>query len=758
MSQRLNRRLAASRAVLLWERLWPLLVPLLGIVGIFVSLALFDILPSLPAWLHSLVLALFATAFLIALYCLVFRLKVPHRDEAARRLELASPFGSRPLQALGDQLANRDSGPVAEALWRAHQERMRTLAESLRLAPPSSSMAERDPWGLRAGVILLLVIAVSGGLHHAQDRVLRALQPAIALPRLGPDSFEVWVTPPAATGLSPILLKPDGAPLSLPVGSTVLGLLTGGWGTADLGINDETLPFTRQDNGSQRVEASLQASGSLSLRQTGQTVASWPVTVIKDAPPAIAFAQRPERDQRQRMLLSVVASDDYGLAHLRVRFHRASGDPLVVELPLARTHPRSAEVSVWRDLTAHPWAGLTVSASPEAEDQAGQTFVGEAITFSLPERPFTHPTARALVEQRRLLTENPGHAPHTGAVLGRLSLDAPTLLNDDLTVFLALQSARQTLRHPRFNLGEVQDLLWNSALRLEEGSLSSARRNFDEARRALEQALADNAPPEVLERLMGDLRQAMDRMIESLHSQGNRSTPPSDNARLITSEDLHGMIDEMRDLAQTGARDAARKMLDELAQRMENLQSTPSTTPSGEDPGQNALRDMIEQQQRLLEQSHRTAEGLEADQGKNQRSRSAREQGALRESLEALKQSLSSPLKGLEEAARAMGKAQGHLSRGTWEEAVEAQGEALLSLRQAARALAQRNQGRGRPHDPLGRSSNPLRSQDDGSTQIPDHAEIQNSRKILDEIRRRAGEWKRPDSERDYLQRLLRPF
>ena len=47
---------------------------------------------------------------------------------------------------------------------------------------------------------------------------------------------------------------------------------------------------------------------------------------------------------------------------------------------------------------------------------------------------------------------------------------------------------------------------------------------------------------------------------------------------------------------------------------------------------------------------------------------------------------------------------------------------------------------------------------DDGGTRIPDKPEIQRSRQILDELRRRAGEWSRPDAERDYLHRLLKQF
>jgi hypothetical protein len=41
---------------------------------------------------------------------------------------------------------------------------------------------------------------------------------------------------------------------------------------------------------------------------------------------------------------------------------------------------------------------------------------------------------------------------------------------------------------------------------------------------------------------------------------------------------------------------------------------------------------------------------------------------------------------------------------------------------------------------------------------IPDQADVQKSREILDELRRRSGERTRPEIERDYIDRLLKRF
>jgi hypothetical protein len=127
-------------------------------------------------------------------------------------------------------------------------------------------------------------------------------------------------------------------------------------------------------------------------------------------------------------------------------------------------------------------------------------------------------------------------------------------------------------------------------------------------------------------------------------------------------------------------------------------------------------------------------------------------------------------------AERAMRDAVDALNRGAPGQAVGPQTEALDQLQQAARSMAeqmnQMGQGPGDPdsgdpngmrprrnadRDPLGRerSSNGTA---EGDVAIPGPADIQKSREILDELRRRSGERARPEIERDYIDRLLKRF
>ena len=60
--------------------------------------------------------------------------------------------------------------------------------------------------------------------------------------------------------------------------------------------------------------------------------------------------------------------------------------------------------------------------------------------------------------------------------------------------------------------------------------------------------------------------------------------------------------------------------------------------------------------------------------------------------------------------------------------------------------------------DPLGRERSGNGTYDQGDVKIPDQSDVQKSREILDELRRRSGERSRPELERDYIDRLLKRF
>ncbi|CAN0501123.1 unnamed protein product, partial [Laminaria digitata] len=96
-------RRGLSRVALFWERSWPAIWPATGLIGTFAALALLNVLPALPGWLHTLILLGFAAAFLAALRHAFRRVRVPTADAATRRLETDSGLAHRPLTTLEDR-------------------------------------------------------------------------------------------------------------------------------------------------------------------------------------------------------------------------------------------------------------------------------------------------------------------------------------------------------------------------------------------------------------------------------------------------------------------------------------------------------------------------------------------------------------------------------------------------------------------------------------------------------------------------------
>ena len=64
----LGARRFLAAVSLFWERSWPAAWPTVGLIGLFVALALLDTFTLLPGWLHALALAAFATALARLVY------------------------------------------------------------------------------------------------------------------------------------------------------------------------------------------------------------------------------------------------------------------------------------------------------------------------------------------------------------------------------------------------------------------------------------------------------------------------------------------------------------------------------------------------------------------------------------------------------------------------------------------------------------------------------------------------------------------
>ena len=139
---------ANAAIVLVWEKLWPLLVPL------FIVTCSFAIFSWIGGWRfpfigESIVLlwalkAVFAFAFLLALYPLRY-FELPAGSEISRHIENKSKLADRPLTAQDDQLVAGQATEFSEVLWQEHQARMRSRLEDMTAGSPQASGSRFDP-------------------------------------------------------------------------------------------------------------------------------------------------------------------------------------------------------------------------------------------------------------------------------------------------------------------------------------------------------------------------------------------------------------------------------------------------------------------------------------------------------------------------------------------------------------------------------------------------------------------------------------
>ncbi|HEY4344340.1 MAG TPA: TIGR02302 family protein [Parvibaculum sp.] len=826
LPRRIERRIALARILLVWETLWPGLWPAAALVGLFVALALFGLFTGLPMGLHWALLAAFAVILAIALWRGLRSFRWPDRNAALRHLEQASGLTHQPLGAYEDVPAE---GTGDRVLWHAHQRWVGERLKKLKLGFAAPGLAARDPYGLRAIIVLLLVIGVVGTGPGRIARIAGALLPGVGSSRTF--TIEAWITPPAYTGGDPIYLDhrdQSGAiplvedagetTLKVPVGS-VLSLRVHGLRTPpalETGNDDRGRPEPLKDLGQENytLDTPIRSSAEFALTQGGRLMRGWKIEIIPDAAPTIIFTKPLQRTASGTLRFAYKVSDDYGVTTAEARValaqspQAASPDiraaaaqharaaprvtPPAIPLPLQTFHPKEATGETYVDLMPHPWAGLPVTITLVAKDDAGHEGMSQPLSVMLPARAFKKPLAAAVIEQRRALAFDPASTSIVARVLDDLTIDGARYI-EDKTVYLALRAAYWRLLVARrdSDLTGIFDLLWSVALRIEDGDLSLAENDVRRARDALSQALAKGAGNDEIAQLMEEMKQAFQRYMDALVAKNGQMPDktmmekfaPRDG-QTIDRDQLEKMMAQIAELARTGAREQAKAMLERLQQIMENMQVPQQN--AGMTEGEQAMAGavdrmgkLIEKQRQLMDETFRKgADGETAKPGGGEKNGMS----ALKHAQENLRGELDATIRDLEKAEvkipGELGKADQHmkdaetrLDDGRADRASTAQGQAIDRLRAGAQGLADKlmqsmagRQGRSSGNsgrsgtDPLGRGSQDGTMQSEDGNEVPTKSDMQTARQIIEELRRRAGELGRPKIELDYLDRLLERF
>jgi uncharacterized protein (TIGR02302 family) len=844
VSRQLSRSRIATRLAIVAERLWPLVVPLAIVICLFLAASWFGVFRSLPDWLRFGLAGLFGICGLATFYPLRFY-RTPTSGEIDRRIEHANQLRHTPVLAQTDRLGGKPDR-FADALWREHQNRMARQLRDVSADAPRSGMPERDPWGLRAVAPLLALIALAFSYAPFGGQVRDAFNAAPGVAPL-PPRIDAWIAPPAYTGKPPLFLTAennrDVALFTAPVGSELTVRVTGGHGGETLGFEagglERAIEPTASLGGSAQPEIAggptstprqfngkLMSDGGLVLRSGEQTLARWAFRITPDTPPTIRFSNQPRRVANGALELHYEIKDDYGAASAAGELtladpQKPDARPLYdkPELPLALPRRGSGPSigKTTRDLSEHVWAGARVTLTLTAEDAAQQKAHSEPATFTLPQRTFTNPLAKAVIEMRRLIALDANEKSWAMKLLDAITL-RPEDTFDAMSNYLAIMSARTRLDLAQTDdeLRGVVDYLWEVALGIEDGALSTAEKRLQQAQEELKQALERGASDEEIEKLMKELREAMNDFLREFAERAmkNQNFADQQSSQELRKSDLDRLMDEIEKNAKSGNRDKAQEMLSQLEQMMQNLQAMRGQ--QGENGQQSEMRqqmnklgEIMRRQQEMMNETFRTErgqrQGQQGEQGESQQGQPGEgqsgehgqqpgqggrpmtpeefadamkqlqeDQGQLQQELGALGESLRGlgmqPGDGFGEAGREMGQAGEALGSEQGERATGHQGRALEALRKGAQDLMQQmqqamqgneggseNGGRQQnaDRDPLGRPRATTGPDFGDSVKVPDEIDVQRARRILEAIRERLGNALSPELEKQYLERLL---
>jgi uncharacterized protein (TIGR02302 family) len=782
LNRRIERHVWLARAAILWERAWPKLWPVFGIAGLFAALALLNTFAHLPVALHALVIIAALGGIGYFLYRNFLWFPLPHWRDGARRLERDSALAHRPITEREDRIAAGAGDALAEGLWRAHMRALLARHDRLRFVIPRASLAAQDPYFLRYALLALLAIGVLAAGSDSGRRLGAAFslgQTALLA------TLDAWIDPPPYTGEAPIYLPHGSATktIAVPAGS-VLALRVHGGGTAPqltLAPRPAHAPTFSGKDEDYASNGKITRDENVSVVAGGATLGSWRIKAIGDEPPSITFAQPPSRTERDAVKFAFTAGDDYGVTSARALIvpikHTKRSRTLVVDLPLSASG-KTLSQTVYRDLTADPYAGLEVNITLEAKDAVGNIGRSKPVRFHLPARIFTNPLARALVEQRQNLTlEGAAGRANVALALDALTVAPDAFYQNQTGIYLAIRAAYWALKNGRDSqsIARAQDLLWQTALALERGGLSSAAEELRRLQQMLSEALAQGAPQEVVDSLLQRYQQALDRYLRMLaQNPPPANEPVQKGAKVLNPGDLQAMLKAIQQLAQTGARDQAQQLLSMLQNMLENLRMTAGKGGSGGSQPDKALSDAVKglgdlmgKQRQLLDKTFREQQGNPDPKAGGPKGLS-QQQGDLRGQLNKLMQGLGPKVgkssKNLGEAGKQMGEAQGKLGDRALDDATDAERNALEEMRkgagQLAKNLMQQNgkEGENGSEDPLGRENGGNGPSFGSETKLPDRSQLERARNILKELRHRAEERGRPQEELDYIDRLLRQF
>ncbi len=611
-AKRLIRR---AQLLLHWETYSPVFARAALILGLF----LIGSFSGLWQWIGDpwrLILLLAAIFYLVLAFRKASKLRRPNRSAAMRRVEDDSQVSHRPLDTLFDKPA------ISEAGWTEHYKKAEDKVDALSYPRRRPSLSLVDKYYLRFLVPVGLLLSLMIGTGDSFERLRHALTPGWVHGAMGDDvTFEAWIDPPEYTGRPPVYFKNTDR-LEVPEGSELVARVIGTKSPTRLKLSSRRgsrhLPLTRIGPRSFEVRTTVNKP-SEAIWRIGPNRKSWEIVTLPDRKPEIEFVREPDADKRDRLTFAYSVNDDYGIEKLTLRMTLLQDDDTApeltreVDIPINGLIRKTDEKAAALNLTKHEWAGKKVSAILIGQDGLGQQGQSDIAYFTVPDKIFIEPLAKAIIENRGLIME--GQKEYAGfprmtrkeiqampwfdtwepefrmgrahpsiqqaAVLIDAITDVPEKLYEDPVVYLGLRNVVKRMRYARAHteLDGMPEELWNIAIRAEFGVLGTALQEMREAEAALRDGIARRAPQREIDTLFDRYNEAVDRYREELLREaieagrtdegGDGGTNPMDGVNL---DQIQELLDAIEEANRQGDSEGARRALAQLAELLENME------------------------------------------------------------------------------------------------------------------------------------------------------------------------------------------
>jgi hypothetical protein len=346
LSARFNRTVRYAQSALLWERLWPRLVPPLAVGGLFLSASWVGLWGAVPPQARMAGVLTFAVALLASPFLLKTKTLAVSRADAIRRIDANTGTRERPAQMLADRLTASEA-ERSEHLWNMHINGLwDRWAGNLRAGAPHPGMKQRDPYYIRFAVAAAMIVTGALAGNAAMDRTMQAFDwkvPPAPAPVVAPLEVKAWVVPPDNIDEQPVFLSGDTAKnrdAAIPVHQasrlTVLVVDRKTRVTA----NGVELPLKRtlagKHNGKQILTYEYQATlprGEMTVAIEGGP--QWRFNVAPDNPPTVSLDDIAANSKNKRTLdVTCSADDDYGVREGDVIISLPGGGPDLADTPL----------------------------------------------------------------------------------------------------------------------------------------------------------------------------------------------------------------------------------------------------------------------------------------------------------------------------------------------------------------------------------------------------------------------------------------